>query len=78
MIALMTTDGRAVALEPDFFESVEQPLMTIGRADVDRADTCKIRMSSGSAFDIDRSYTYVTGIVRTHYNPKPRCTNETH
>ena len=64
MIALMTTAGRPVAIEPDLIESVEQHPDNAGRSIV--------RTSSGKEHIIERSYTYVTGIIRTHYNPKPR------
>lgn len=57
MIALMTTHDTPVALEPDFIESVEAL----------EADTCIVRMSSGKEHIVQRSYTYVTGILRKHY-----------
>jgi uncharacterized protein YlzI (FlbEa/FlbD family) len=61
MIALMTTAGRPVAIEPDMIESVES-----GDANP-MGETCVIRTSSGKEHIVRRSYTYVTGIVRRHY-----------
>lgn len=58
MIALMTTNDKPVAIEPDFIESVEA---------ADCQDTCIVRMSSGKEHFIQRSYTYVTSILRKHY-----------
>jgi uncharacterized protein YlzI (FlbEa/FlbD family) len=59
MIALMNVDNLPVAIEPDFIESVE--------ASPDSRELCVVRMSSGKEHHIRRSYTYVTGIIRKHY-----------
>jgi hypothetical protein len=52
-------DTVLVAIEPDLIESVEQ--------DPKDHDLCIVRMTSGTAHNINRSYTYVTGIIRKFY-----------
>jgi uncharacterized protein YlzI (FlbEa/FlbD family) len=59
MLALMKVNGLPVAIEPDFVESVE--------AHPDNQGLSVIRMSSGREHIIQRSYTYVTGVIRSHY-----------
>jgi uncharacterized protein YlzI (FlbEa/FlbD family) len=61
MIALMTTDGHAIALEPDLIESVEQIS--------EDAAVCIVRTSSGKEHSIERSYMYVTRVIKAHYAP---------
>ena len=60
MIALMTVRNTPVALEADLIESVEAH-------DNHNPDNCVITMTSGKEHEIARSYTYVTGILRAHY-----------
>lgn len=60
----MNTAGRAVALEPDLIESVEQH--------PENPERCLVRTSSGKEHVIERSYTYVTGVIRSHYEPHPK------
>jgi hypothetical protein len=64
MIALMTTSGMPVAIEPDLIESVEA---IEGRG----APCCLVRTTSGKEHVIERSYAYVTGVLRKHYAPPP-------
>jgi hypothetical protein len=77
LLALMTTDSRAIALEPDFIESVEQPGAhdTDGLNPLDPQMSCIVRMASGQEHYIARSYRYVTGVINRHYNPEPKHTH---
>jgi hypothetical protein len=69
VLALMTTDSRRIALEPEFIESVEQPSEhdTDGINALDPLENCIVRMASGQEHYIARPYRYVSGIIRKHW-----------
>lgn len=66
MIALMNVEKRPIALEADFIESVEGA----DGEDYGVAEACLVRTNSGQVHVIERSYTYVTGIIRKHYETR--------
>lgn len=56
-LALTTPAGRAVELETDLIESVEEH-------NAHDDDSCIVTMTSGKEFEIARSFRYVTGVMR--------------
>ena len=63
MLAFQNVRNEAVSIDPECIESVE--------AIYDKPQECVICTVGGREHYIARSHAYVTGVLRSHYNPSP-------